>query len=167
MKLKFLLIFLQITNIFNTITEDDINNAEYSKPFIYDDQLYILYNGKILNNNYQNFIEFNSISHSFEIGTPLIKDEYFIIINANSATDIQYFQFIKIKMETDSKTSTEIHHTSSLTKQSNNNICLFQMQFDSTDYYYYVSWIDKEFYINLVKFDSGIIRIHSTKNQIL
>ncbi len=57
MKLKFLLIFLQITNIFNTITEDDINNAEYSKPFIYDDQLYILYNGKILNNNYQNFID--------------------------------------------------------------------------------------------------------------
>ena len=55
MKLKFLLIFLQITNIFNTITEDDINNEEYSKPFIYDDQLYILYNGKILNNNYQNF----------------------------------------------------------------------------------------------------------------
>jgi hypothetical protein len=72
-------------------------------------------------------------------------------------------------LETDSKTSTEIHHTSPLTKQSNNNICLFQMQFDSTDYYYYVSWIDKEFYINinLVKFDSGIIRIHSTKNQIL
>ena len=72
-------------------------------------------------------------------------------------------------METDSTTSIEIHHTSPLTKQSNNNICLFQMQFDSTDYYYYVSWIDKEFYINinLVKFDSGIIRIHSTKNQIL
>ncbi len=54
MKLIFFLIFLQIRNVFNTLTINNINNAKFSKPFIYNNNLYILCNGKILDNSNNN-----------------------------------------------------------------------------------------------------------------
>ena len=171
MKLIFFLIFLQIRNVFNTLTINNINNAKFSKPFIYNNNLYILCNGKILDNsnNDEDFIIDSKISHSSEIGTPLIKDDYIITINVDS--DNQNFKFVKIKMETESTSSLLSTYSNSISssyiKLTDNNICLFQMKFELT-HYYYASWIDNDFIINLVQFNSEITGISQiTKSNVI
>ncbi len=166
MKLKLLLAFIQIMNIYNTELE-----IKYSKPFFYNNKLYILGNGQILNKDdedvFQVFITEEAISHSLEIGTPLMKDPYIITINVNS--DNENFYFIKINMETTSpSTSLPTSIPSNFKKQINSNICLFQMKIDDLTDYYYASWIGDDFRINLIEFNSDITGISSTiKSNII
>ena len=146
---KILIILLFQLTIQNFETKY-LYGIKYAIPLIHNSYLYLFGNKQIIyTNDLSSFKTSNTpssdLTNEHQNIPPLYQNPYIITYVRDGNT----FKFIKKKIES-SESETRI--ISSKTLKSDGNICLFQMKFESINYYYY-AWTDSDSYIHIARID--------------